>query len=374
MSVELPVSSIRKYVLLFECEKSGVVQEASRDFYYDTQAPKSISMDAIADADGNIEVKWNESFDEQSQVKYLVYRNSKQVYSGSKFKFVDDSVEYPNSYAYEVVVMDEAGNKYTTPKVSVIPKKVRVIFSTNLKETQKVASNVFPLELVTDINSSIDVKVLQQGVIIDQKHIGSTTTRAIALELSLAKGLNEVKLVFTDFLGNTKEASYFIEYVQPIVAQVVQNTSVQIPQGTIEQVKPQVQQNTTQVITSTSESSGNFWWYVLGIGTALLIGALIYVKFFHTEEDPRRRKRVPHHLALFSDKKEADKSLASDLIKVRQQREKALAEKQYYEELRKRKEKYAKMSDYRKKMLDEIGTKKQNVGVILSGITHNNRK
>ncbi len=216
--VNLDINLISDYNLEFYCIKDNYKEYFEFDLFYDNQAPSISNLSYILSEDGSIYLNWSESEDNQSEVKYILYRDGDKIYSGTKLHYMDDDVLYPNSYEYYLKVIDEASNFVRSNKVNVIPKKVRVDFSTNIDKDLFVSNSSFKLEVYTEKNVSININVSNNNsIIFNLNNYKSKFSGINVFNLNLSSGLNIVRIKVVDNYSNVKEENFYISYVPEVI-------------------------------------------------------------------------------------------------------------------------------------------------------------
>jgi len=307
-SINLDVSSNKKYDINFNCVQGILTQYFQKEFTYDTVTPSSTTLNIEKEDNGDLKLTWNESQDSQSDVSYKLIRNDdKKVYEGTKLKYRDSKVEYPTQYSYVVEVYDEAGNIFKSNEVSAIPLKVFVNVDINLKSTQEVVGESFNLKLDTDKNSNVEVTVTNKGKIIFQQYYEKTSN--VNEKLSLKEGENLVDVHVVDEFENSFRQSYIINSTKGNVL----NT---IPKKTNE-VKPIIQpaeNNTGTKEVVTENGFANYIWFLLIL--LVFVAFIFYVKNIRLKTKGRKNKRFSR----FDKKRKTDNVLESSLKKIQENR------------------------------------------------------
>ena len=139
-SLDVKESSQGEYDVIVECENEKMSKEAVVSFEIDRTPPEIEAFNAIARDDGFIELEFEY---EEDVEEILVFRNEKRIKTldnGNK-KFVDKNVDFPNPYDYYIELTDEAGNEGKSEVMTVVPKKVDILFdvtSQDLNESTKI--------------------------------------------------------------------------------------------------------------------------------------------------------------------------------------------------------------------------------------------
>ena len=212
-SVNLDVSQNKNYKIGFHCENENFEQYYESYFYYDTEKPEKSLIDFKKLDNGKIELNWSESKDNQSNVKYYLYKNGNEIYSGLNLDYIDSKVNYPNLYSYYVVVSDEAGNKVKSNIVSVIPKKVSVNFLTNIKNNSKSVSKNFSFSVNSEKNTKINIVLRNNNSVKYNFTNNDVQGNSENYNLNLSEGENYITILVVDNFNNSKKKEYKIIYV-----------------------------------------------------------------------------------------------------------------------------------------------------------------
>ena len=209
----LDISKMGKKEIKFYCVLNNFKEYFTKNFFYDFNLPSKSKISAEKISDGGIKLSWLEAEDTESEVSYELYRNNEKIYSGTKLSFLDLEVFYPNEYEYFVKVLDEAENFQDSEIIKVIPIKQEIKFNSNLKETQEVEVNFYDLKINTEIGNNILIKVFNGDVLIDKFIFNNLNSTTFSKNINLTNGINKISVEVSDKIGNKKEESYFINYV-----------------------------------------------------------------------------------------------------------------------------------------------------------------
>lgn len=325
-STNLDISSSDIYSLNFYCEKTGFRQYFTREFSYDIEKPTESIINVTKESDGSLKLTWTKSIDEQTDdVSYELYRDSKEIYSGSRTKYSDYGISYPNEYKYYVIAIDEAGNEVKSDKIEETPQKIKIEYTTSLKTNNIIKSDTLNIEIDTEKNSIVTIIIKNNGQIISEKIIDNVQLK-ITENLKFNVGSNQVIIEVVDEFGNIKTDTYFVTYEEPILIQ-----------ETIEEEKPTIKQtevleNSTLINNTTKESAFSFLWILVII---LLLGFSIYGFYLYYLDDNKKSSKPSYNKKpkinkisfnkskkkdFFTAKRKNDFGLEKSLSKVKQKR------------------------------------------------------
>lgn len=300
-SVDLDLDDEGKYELEFYCEDNNFKGYYSRDFYLDTTDPSSSDLSLIVLSDGNIKLTWDESEDDLGSVEYELYRDDKLIFDGSREEYIDRAVDYPNSYEYYLVVLDEAGNSVESEVASGVPKKMNVELTSNLPKEKSVSVDSFSFNVYFEKDASVDVLVKNLGSEVYKNSISSSSD---LVKVKLSPGVNEIIVTAKDDLSNSKTLSGFVTYDKPVViAPVVVESNTPVKESTEVPVKsvtsgsnvvsanlPQDSTDTKSIVkTLGDEDTGLSYWIWFGIFLVVLL-AFVWVFIINQSELHKRIK------------------------------------------------------------------------------------
>ena len=92
--------------------------------FSDTTPPSSPLLSVSSQAAGAVRLVWSGSYDDTGVSAYHLYRDGKRIAIVSKTEYVDRAVAAGGSYTYEVVAVDDVGNRSpsSAPGYAVIPE------------------------------------------------------------------------------------------------------------------------------------------------------------------------------------------------------------------------------------------------------------
>lgn len=354
------ISSIKNYVVNFYCENSDFKEEFTYDFFYDTNNPTNSTLSVSREDDGGLRLMWTDATDLESDVSYVLYRDGEQRYSGTKTKFVDSEVKYPNEYKYSLKVLDAAGNYVNSNDVSEVPKKVDITFFSNLLKEQVVQKNLFNLDFDTDTNTNVSIIVKNNLNVIFEKKFNTGSKTKFTEVLNLSGGVNEVIVKVVDEFLNVEEQSYFVTYdnsflaEKPIVEQLKEKPAVVSP---VFEPEPQVFEEFAD--SGVEEvSSPYFWaWFALWV---LVLGVFIYFIFFRREIILKFIKKssnnIRRHDGLgFAEGRRKDMVLGRNLDKIKSERVNRQREREYERrKIEAQKERAVHRSEFERKKHEDL--------------------
>lgn len=355
--VETGINDDGEHKLDFYCEKDSYRQYFEKEFIFDTNPPTSTQLSVVANENGEIELEWEKSEDEESDVEYVLKRDGKKIYGGSKLEYSDDGVFYPEEYDYYVEVFDKAGNSVKSNSVSMQPKKVNIMYASSLSEVSNSSSENFTFKFTTEKGIYLKVQVKNTGQIVDEKIINETNSERQEFTVNLDEGYNEVNIFMKDDFGNEKEESYFVSFSEPVLSKQIMEEKV------IEPVNANLIQNQTNQTNQSVilEETGSFGFgdFLILIFVILFVLGLIWIlfgkNFKSNSKDSKTRvgKKDWGALAL---KRNKDKDLIKhreQLRKEREQRKKALDK----EKIQQAKLESRERSLIEKKKYQDLGTR-----------------
>jgi hypothetical protein len=281
--IKLNINTIKEYTLRYYCEKSNYRQYFTSAFFYDTNPPTKPEIKSETLENGFIKLSWSESEDAESSVSYILYRNSKKIYDGSKKTFEDNECSYPNTYEYYIEAYDEAGNKQQSNEISSTPKKIKIAFETTIQDNLRTQQDEINFNFNTDKNSNIIINVKNNNEIIDSHNIKNTTTTNQNFKLKLAPGINQIEIKIDDNLNNQLSKTYFITYSEPIQQETIQNEIIAEPQPEKEKTIT-AENQTTEEQPKITNKSNNWIWFII-----LIILFSYFLWFFIFNEEKRKK-------------------------------------------------------------------------------------
>ncbi len=358
-SKSLSISKVQEYNVDFYCEKDNFREYYSRAFYYDINKPTNTQISLSANDVGGVDISWNESKDDESEVGYKLFRDDDLIYGGKKESFEDNNAKYPNSYTYYVEVYDEALNSVESSEVSIIPKKVLVTFLSDLVNTKVDFSN-YNFEINTDKNSNVKIVVKNSGVVIKEENFANITSSKLNLNYDLKNGENVISVLIVDELGNRLTKEFSVVYREPILVQEKPEVPVVI-EPVIEQI------NITPVVEAVSENNSQegffswFWFFVI------LIVFGIFIKYFIIDENKlsfikngnsKRSSKTIH--SLYSHKGAKDSILEKDFNRIKKERIKKQQERDNEVKMAKLSlEKVKSRSQFSQAKMDDLASRKK---------------
>ncbi|MFW6286005.1 MAG: hypothetical protein ACOC16_02685 [Nanoarchaeota archaeon] len=374
-SIDLDISSIREYRVDFYCDEDNYREYFKRFFFYDINPPEKSELKSTVLDNGNLKLEWTKSFDEEtSDIEYLLYRDGKKIYDGSKLLFEDNKVSYPNEYEYYVDVRDEAGNTKRSNKVELIPKKVSINYLTSLKQNEVVQDENYTFHIETEEKVNVSVIVKHENKIIDNQNFDNIKNSKLDLNVKLNEGINQINIKIKDKFNNTIDKTYFATLKGEEILTNIQDSQSENKESKIKQdtIKEPINQTQKEGVTKENNSNNYNWiWFLI-----ILIIFIYFIWFFIINE-PRLRekfsknnnfkkrnienKRNQNKLFNFNlDKNVRDKHLEKDFHKIKQRRIKNDEERQRkLENEKKLKEKTKTRSELEKQKLKDLSRKKE---------------
>jgi len=380
-TASLDINKVKNYRIGFYCNNNNYGEYFTRDFYYDNIAPLKSIISSEKLNDGFIKLNWTKSKDNQSDITYKLYKNDKKIYSGSKLKYIDTDVVYPNKYNYYIKVEDEAQNYINSNKIeNIIPKKIKVDFSTDLTQNLIIKNNNFSFIIYPEINSSINVNIQNNNSIIFTKNFNHINSNQIKLNVSLKDGQNKITILAKDVFNNSISKNFYIIYSKPIITKTKDNINIKteskkntkldsnkIDSSSSINYNKQNQNDLNNnskslnknLMNNDNNISNYFWWFILLITIIIVLFAYIMGKK-SKNTIYSRSKKDPYESEIFSflEKRKDDSKLGSSLEKIKKRR----IEKQRELEKEKRRSKLMaqkrNLSDFQKKKLRDISEKR----------------
>lgn len=360
---EINVPKFEDVLIEFYCERNGFRKYFEKEFFYDTDSPDPITLSLLEQDNGDIELNWTKSEDEHLDVRYILYRDSDEIYEGSKTKYTDDDVSYPNEYEYYVEVIDLAGNSEESDELNIIPKKMEVRFFVVTTNNQVVQDPKFSLEGALEEGAQLTINVKHNSNLIDTKSLTGSSQNKFVSQVLLQEGLNTIEFNAQDSLGNSKSNYLYVTYepVQSTVSQETSNENLnQQQENAIEPNDLVIGEQQGGIVQEevVIEKDSSYWIWLL----LFLLLLIVFVIIIVTKEDELRErfkrtsKDVSNH---YSKSRKNDLMLGKNLEKAKQERIKRQEEerekKRKQEELKKKK----KESDYQRQKLKELSQKRE---------------
>ena len=362
--VDVDVPKFEDIEINFYCEKAGFRKYVQEEFYYDTSSPDEIQLSVIANEKGEIYLNWTESEDEHLDVTYIVYRDSDEIYEGSKTKYTDDDVDFPDEYEYVVRVEDLAGNYEESDEIEITPLKTDIDFFVTTTNNQVVQDSLFTIKGVVEDNTNVNVEVTNKENLIDTKNFKGTASERFSIQVILQEGLNSIILEVTDILGNTEKIYIYVTYES--LPEIVQKTTELIEsnlntfeKNSIEPVAIIQQKEVTEIKEEVIvDQSPSYWLWLL----LFLLVIIIFMYIVFTRENVIRKKFGSKSKGLlynYSKSRKDDLILGKNLEKAKKKRiqkqEEVKNKKRKLEELKHKKED----NEYQKQKLQELSEKKE---------------
>ena len=363
--VDVDVQRFEDVLISFSCINDGFKKYFEKEFFYDTSSPEDIELTLEEKDNGEIYLEWTQSQDDHLDVRYILYRDGDEIYEGSKTRYEDDDVEYPQTYDYYVEVVDLAGNSEESAEIEGTPLKTDIEFFVSTSNNQVVQDSKFFLKGALEDGATLEINVKYNGNLIHTKSLKGNSNDQFSTQVLLEEGLNSIEFLAQDELGNSKNSYLYVTYEPVIVAHeenfesTVNNNVVQeeviVPNTAVIEKEDNSTLVEEEVVV---EKDTSYWlWFLI-----FLILLIVFIYIIFTKEDELREKfkrktqKISNH---YSKSRKEDVILGKNLEKAKQERIK----KQEQEREKKRKEEEAKKrkkeSEYQKQKLKELSEKKE---------------
>ncbi|MCA9496052.1 MAG: hypothetical protein KC589_03855 [Nanoarchaeota archaeon] len=369
-NVELNINSEKTYILNYYCEDPSIREYFESEFIFDNTKPSPLELFAEKTDDGDIDLRWTQSSDSNTDIIYTLFRNGGDVYSGLKLDFSDTKVSYPKNYTYYVRVSDLAGNSLDSNEITLIPNKIYVELETNLDTESTVLFSNYEFELKTDPGSKVDIKVKNGGNIIYSNNLNNVA-HISNINVNLSKGINEILITITDEFSNQRSQAFFINANPPEVLtkeNVIEEVTVpeEIPEKIVEDSIEAPPIETTFV--PIEEPSSSFWlWAIFWL---VLLALFIWIIIFNEE-------KLKMHMSKITKSEKSHYRRRNDIILKKNisfvKKERAIKlkhKKQQAENFKNKKE----LGKYDKEKLDDLSYKRQNLNSVFSSNLSNGNK
>lgn len=330
----LSINSVGEYLIKFYCERDSFREYFERAFYYDVNEPSESEVSVLALDDGSVKVDWNKSVDNESSVSYELYRNGKIVFEGSKLSFVDKDVEFPKNYKYFVKVVDEAGNSVDSEDVSVVPKKVNIVFESKVPVSSDVDFSEFDFVFETEDGVNVSVVLKNEDMVLQQINLTEIEQGDVEFKFNLTEGKNVILVKIFDEFGNVREESFVVNYEVPVLAIASEEdvvTSAQVVSsvyvGNDENFSGNESGVGVESVVEQNEEGSSFYdfvWYAVFVFVLLLF---ISFMFFGEDEGSLEQKRRDDKMksrkkkeSIFSVERFKDNKLEKDFDRIKRER------------------------------------------------------
>lgn len=347
-TLNIDIDDPKEYKLEYYCENTNHRQYFKQDFNYDTKDPSLPELSLRKTNDGRIEAEWTDSEDNtDSDVRYTLYRDGDDIYSGTKTSFKDKKVEYPDTYEYYLEASDFAGNKISTKKQSIQPNKVELSLTTNVDDSISIDSDKFTFKVTSEIGSTVGVTVKNGGEVIFSQTYIDIEEEKLNIDLVLKSGDNEIEVISRDDFDNIVEETVIVTYTVPSdEVPVVESTKVDV-------IAPPQEVEVSEEPIEEKSISWWFWFIVF-----LLILVLFVWKFVLGEDTLKERHSTSKFSERFNGRK--DSILGRDLERIKHKRIKRQNERIKELERKKRdEEKQQKLTEIQRQKQKDLAKRRE---------------
>ncbi len=343
------------------CTKNKLKKYFTLSYFLDKDKPKEIELNATKTDDGFIILKWTESEDNESEIVYKLYRNNKKIYSGSKLKYEDRDVFYPNEYEYVVKVFDKADNFVVSNKINIVPKDVSAILFVDNTSYLVNTDEEIKIRIKTEKDATLYIEEYVNNTLMNKSKI-NLNENYYNLNYKPRLGKNKILLRVEDNSGNVKEEEIFITFIPEVLSKNEESKEDEIYLNKIEAAKINLSKNLisnnnlTNVEKNNLEKKSLLWkifkFFLLII---LLIFVLGFVFILFKNRDEYFNKKKGKGLPKFNFK---NVSFNREIQKIQERRLRELKRKEEErkkKELKKKeKEKEKRLTEYSKEKLKDL--------------------